>query len=76
MRLVDADALDLINRQNAEIERLKEENINQHNSIGEIIKQTKAEAYKEFARELMLIPRNTVRKDEIKNLLKEKVGDE
>lgn len=31
----------------------------------------KTEAYKDFARELMLIPSNTVRKDEIRNLLKE-----
>ncbi len=35
----------------------------------------KAEAYKEFAYELMQIPDITVYKHEIKNLLKEKVGE-
>lgn len=30
----------------------------------------------DFARELMLIPSNVVRKDEIRNLLREKVGED
>lgn len=46
------DALDLINRQRAEIERLKGEIVNQYNTIGKTIKQTKAEAIKEFAERL------------------------
>jgi hypothetical protein len=63
----------------AENEKLKNdlEWLNGQYLIQDMALQTaKAEAIKEFARELMLIPRNTVRKDEIKNLLKEKVGED
>ena len=74
--------IDLINRLQAENEELKTENriLSQKRfNIFERIEYTdklKNNAYKEFARELMLIPSNTVRKDEIRNLLREKVGND
>ena len=43
--------------------------------FAEAIQEIKAESIKDFARELMLIPRITVRKDEIKRLLNERVGE-
>jgi hypothetical protein len=45
------DALDLINRQKAEIERLQKEN-NQFADIGKMYSEIKAEAIKEFAERL------------------------
>lgn len=47
------DALDLINRQKAEIERLKSLLVEQHNTIDEIVRQPKNEAIKEFAERLL-----------------------
>jgi hypothetical protein len=79
MRSLLRYALTYINRLEEENEKLKNdlEWLNGQYLIQDMALQTaKAEAYKEFARELMLIPRNTVRKDEIKNLLKEKVGED
>ena len=63
------NALDLINSQKAEIERLKEEN----KILSRYEDYIKAEAYKEFAYELMQIPDVKIYKHEIKNLLKEKL---
>ena len=79
------DALDLINRLQAENERLKEFATSKcadcagctswKCDCANIEAQSKAEAYKEFAYELMQIPDVKIYKHEIKNLLKEKVGD-
>ena len=92
-------ALDLINRLQAENERLEKENqlmldnhpANTHRNCvvidnGVIYTKTiedyekfltdvSTEAYKEFVYDLMQIPHLTVHKKEIKNLLKEKVGE-
>ena len=93
---LNALALDLINRLQAENEKykgIKEQlgvfwNLLLKLSIAkrkekptleefaEAIQEIKAESIKDFARELMLIPRITVRKDEIKRLLNEKVGED
>ena len=72
MEKLSADALDLINRLEVDKETYKD----CFEKCFKDLENAHTEAIKEFARELMLIPRNTVRKDEIKNLLKEKVGDE
>ena len=45
-------------------------------NIGKLYSEIKAEAYKEFTYALMQIPDVTVYKHEIKNLLKEKVGED
>ena len=61
------DALDLINRLQAEIERLEDVNI----------RLTKAEAHKEFAERLKsrFLNKNEVINNTIDNLLKELVGE-
>ena len=74
-RQVLIGALNIINRQKAEIERLQSGVIEQHNAITEMIKQAKVKAVKEFALELKRIPRISVYKNEIDNLLREKVGE-
>lgn len=61
-----------------ELEQAKAENErleHQFETLCLALKLAKAEAYKEFAYELMQIPNVTVYKWEIKNLLKEKVGE-
>lgn len=49
IHILSHEALDLINRQNAEIERLREENIKLHTIIPKMIFVAKSEARKEFA---------------------------
>jgi hypothetical protein len=81
-------ALDLINRQKAEIERLKEQLNSKYkweNMLGKKIKEVKAEAIKEFAERLKekkfeLDDQNedifyAVEVSDIENLVKEMVGD-
>lgn len=78
-RTASKDALDLINRQQAEIERLQNEN-NQFADIGKLYSEIKAEAIKEFAE---LIKANKHKlffsvkgfDEQIDNLKKEMVGD-
>lgn len=53
------EALDLINRQKAEIERLQKEN-NQFADIGKMYSEIKAEAIKEFAERVKKINLDTV----------------
>ena len=77
-------ALDLINRQQAEIERLQTEN-NQFADIGKLYSEIKTEAIKEFAERLKenLIEESyddvqffkVVGESDIDNLVKEMVGD-
>ena len=79
------DALDLINRQKAEIEKLKaEKNILLNTTVSaylaeEQVRVAKAEAYKEFAERLKEMFRNDglylFYANQIDNLLKELVGD-
>lgn len=47
--LMIKDTLDLINRQNAEIEQRKAEKLKLHKLIPKMLKEAKSEAYKEFA---------------------------
>ena len=74
-------ALDLINRQQAEIERLQKEN-NQFSDIGKMYSEIKSEAIKEFAEKLKEQAYLTdhkvyaVLRDDIDNLVKEMVGEE
>ena len=78
------DILDLINRQQAEIERLQNEN-NQFADIGKMYSEIKTEAIKEFAERLKenLIEESyddvqffkVVGESDIDNLVKEMVGD-
>ena len=75
------DALDLINRQQSEIERLnKVYQANQQliNALNKSYFLAKSEAYKEFAKLLrrQSFDRLYVSVDEINNLLKEIVGDD
>ena len=75
------NALDLINRQKAEIERLKEVNeklLIDFNGLSGVIKRAKAEAYKEFAERLkeMVTPFKYSFNNDIDNLLKELVGED
>ena len=74
------NALDLINRQKAEIERfdrtVKEYAYLYDKHINTPFNHIKAEAVKEFALELKRIPRIAVYKNEIDNLLKEMVGED
>lgn len=49
--------------------------MNIHDATEQAYKNGYKSGMEDFARELMLIPSNTVRKDEIKSLLKEKVGE-
>ncbi len=65
------DALDLINRQKAEIERLNYENLQTIASI----KHLKAEAIKEFAERLKKETKGLIGANFIDNLVKEMVGD-
>lgn len=76
-------ALDIINRQKAEIERLQKEvnlvSLKQIEISSNIEKKIKSEAYKEFAEELKNTLRNIPFLDVffiINNLLKEMVGNE
>ena len=68
-------ALDLINRQKAEIERLKEEKERVHKVIPKMIKTAKAEAYKEFADAIRKEITFSVSAQKVfEKILKEKVG--
>lgn len=71
------DALSLINRQKAEIERLKE-TIDSFADIGKLYSEIKAEAVKEFAKRLkpMLGFGKYMSYEEIDNLVAEMVGEE
>ena len=78
------DALDLINRQQSEIERLQTEN-NQFADIGKMYSEIKAEAIKEFVASLIIVDETTakyceanekvVRVSDIEDFAKEMVGD-
>ena len=52
MNKVFGYALDLINRKNAEMERLKEHIKHTNNVVKQVVKDTKSEAIKEFAEKL------------------------
>lgn len=75
--------LDLINRQKAEIERLKKIESNILNVMRENVAQTKAEAYKEFAERgattlkplCYNVDQYNLMAEALYNLLKEMVGD-
>ena len=78
--------IDLINRQKAEIERLKEVN-NSFTDIGKLYSEIKAEAYEEFAEKLKEIAISrydafdeqeypSVKLTDLDNLLKELVGED
>ena len=77
-----SNTLGLINRQQAEIERLKEK-LNTAKAmvcetiplVEQEIKTTKAEACKEFAYELKQIPHIAVYKREIDDVLRDKIGE-
>ena len=75
-------ALDLINRQQAEIERLEKIRKADNNlitSLNKCYETAKAEAYKEFAVRLKCgVPQETgvIRCSDIDNLVKEMVGEE
>ena len=83
--MVIKDALDLISRQQAEIERLEIEN-RCFADIGKMYSEIKVEAIKEFAERLILVEETTaincatnekvVRVSDIVNLVKEMVGDD
>lgn len=72
------DALDLINRQNAEIERLKGSTV--VNNIMEsqrIKREAKAESYKEFAKLLIdKASKGLIHVSDLPNFVKEMVGEE
>ena len=68
------NALDLINRQKAEIERLRDEIRQTHATIPDLIKQVRTKAIQEFAERLKPILFNYY-DSEIDNLVKEMVGD-
>ena len=78
------DALDLINRQKAEIESLKifrgyaEKRANDYRTMRDKYLNAKSEAYKEFAKLLrrQSFDRLYVSVDEINNLLKEMAGED
>ena len=71
------NALNLINRQKAEIERLEYKQNKEYAIISSVISQAKAEAVKEFAERLK--PKlgfgNYMSYAELDNLVKEMVGD-
>ena len=79
------DALYLINRQKAEIERLQKEKAKIHKLIPKMIKEAKSEAVKEFAERLKKSDVNTrmlyssvvyeLGEDDIDNLVEEMAGD-
>lgn len=75
------DTIALINRQKAEIERLKDKVLSQPKTVPKLIKQIKAEAIKEFAENVKtefytqfdeLIP--SIMADRIDSLVEEMVG--
>ena len=80
MEKLSADALDLINRQDEEINRLQADSKRlkkvqmQLDDAMKMYHVIQAEALKEFVYDLMQIPNVSVYKYEIKNLLKEKLG--
>ena len=72
---------DLINRQEqeneslkAEVERLRGEIIEQHLAIGELVKQTKAEAYKECIEQLKEKTKGLIGQNFLDDFLNELVG--
>lgn len=58
-----------------EIDGVYEELVSTHDVTEVAYKNEYSRGMEDFARELMLIPSNTVRKDEIRNLLREKKGE-
>ena len=75
---VDADALKLINRQKAEIERLQKDGLVLNKTFMDFVNQQKAEAIKEFAgmlkariREYIFISELEFQCEEVDNLVKE-----
>ena len=73
--------LDLINRQKAEIERLKAHEQMAEGYADALVEMTKAEAYKEFAERLksnadVLFGEVGVRARDVDNLLKEMAGED
>ena len=78
-----ANALDLINRQQAEIERLSDllKRNKRHTDrirliTAETAKKIKSEAIKEFTAKLNETPGNAIEKYKINNIAKEVVGDD
>ena len=75
---VDKDAIDLINRQKAEIERLQKDGLVLNKTFMDFVNQQKAEAIKEFAerlkariREYIFISELEFQCEEVDNLVKE-----
>ena len=79
MTMLAKDALDLINRQKAEIERLQSV-VDSFTDIGKMYSEIKAEAYKEFAERLKEKGKSSLGNQFviswIDNLLKEMVGED